>query len=352
MDVFTAGPATALLLTSDYTLFGVATTFTNTGLSFSTENTDIRAGLTNRLIGQFYHDSTLSVTMEDPLFKLEYVALNLGVNLEQGGLALAEEQAAVANAGYVVTTKTPAVYGGKMFGWYKLTTGSNWQIGNIVKSGQEYRMTIPGAVVGATYCIKYHYQDPNARSITIPADFQPSEIHVILINQLFKAGAGESVSTAARVGSLLTDIPRLKLSGSMDLSFASGDAASVPLSGTALAVEDTASCESDAIYGTMTEVLYGTDWLQDITAIAPTDAEVELSTGDESTIQVYAIQGSMIAPKLMDNADLTFTVDSGTGASVSSDGKISATGTGTAYISVAVTKNANVAPAIVKVTVA
>lgn len=351
MDKFTAGPGVALLLGADNSLLGMAKTLSDSSFSFSTTAEEIRGGAGNQLLGQYFHDGNLSITMTDALFKLEYVALNLGVDIQQGGLVLNDEELTVATAGRVTVTKTPVAFQGQMIGWYKLPTDTEWSIGTLTASGAIYTMAIPGAVVGAKYCVQYWYQDNNARHIDIPANYQPSEIHLVIINQLFKAGRGNSISNAAQIGQLITDIPRFKLSGSMDLSFASGSAATIPLTGNALAV-DAESCAGDSTYGTMTEVVYGDDWTKRITMLAPVNPEVELDNGGTETISVYAIQNGMTAPKLMDNADLTFAVDSGSGATVSTAGVITATATGTAYISVSVTNNPALDSAIIKVTVA
>lgn len=350
MDKFTAGAGIALLFGSDNALLGMAKTLSDSSFSFSTTAEDVRGGQGNQLLGQYFHDSGLSITLTDALFKLEYVALNLGVDLQQGGLVLNDEELTVATAGYVTLTKTPVAFNGQMIGWYKLPTDTDWKIGTITETSGSYRMAIQGATTGTKYCVQYQYQDPSARMIEIPANYQPSEIHLVIINQLFKAGRGNSVSNAAQIGQLITDIPRFKLSGAMDLSFSSGSAATVPLSGNALAV-DAVSCAGESTYGTMTEVVYGDDWTQRITMLAPENPEVELTTGGKETIAIYAIQDGLTAPKLMDNADLTFAVDSGSGATVDNNGVITASAKGTAYISASVTSNAALDPAIIKVTV-
>ena len=145
------------------------------------------------------------------MFNLRYVAAALGTTVESGGISLYESAAAGENvtvAGQITLTNTPIAYDGSMIGWYKKPSDNMWQIATI--SGNT--MSIPGAQINDTYCVKYFYQNENAQSITIKAQYVPSVLHIVIINDLF-SGDAANVSNATRYGRLITDIPRFQMDG-------------------------------------------------------------------------------------------------------------------------------------------
>lgn len=205
---FLAGVGTALLFRGD-DLIGVANTLTESTFDFSITAEEIRGGKGNALFGKYFHDSNLNVTLTDAMFNLQYMAASLGVNVEQGGISVMEEELAVVSAGGSVDlTETPIAFDGTMIGWYKLPTDTEWTIGTI--AGQV--MEIPSSPANTVYCVKYFYQNENARSITIPTQFVPAELHVVIINDLFSGDVGTQ-SDSIRYGRLITDIPRLQMDG-------------------------------------------------------------------------------------------------------------------------------------------
>ena len=64
---------------------------------------------------------------------------------------------------------------------------------------------------------------------------------------------------------------------------------------------------------------------------------LDLTVGETQTLEVYAIYGGNVAPKLLDNAKLTFTSSADTVATVDTTGLVTAVGAGSATISVVVT---------------
>lgn len=207
MDKFLAGVGRALIFKGN-DLIGVAETLTDSTFDFSIASEEVRGGAGNALYGKYFHDSALNVTLTDAMFKLEYIAASLGVNIEAGGLSMAEEQLSTIAGGVIVPTHTPVAFDGSVIGWYKLPNETNWTVGTFV-NGQ---MTIAGASAGTAYCVKYQYQNENARSIVIPTQYVPSELHVVIMNDLFAGGIGVG-SDAAKIGRLITDIPRLQMDG-------------------------------------------------------------------------------------------------------------------------------------------
>ena len=203
---FLAGVGTALLFKGN-DLVGVAKTLTESTFDFAITAEDIRGGQGNGLLGRYFHDSTLTATLTDAMFDLNYMALSLGVNIESGGLSVKEEEL-TATAGAVTVTETPVAFDGTMIGWYKKPTDSDWQIGTITGT----TMTIAGATAGQVYCVKYFYQNENAKSITIKSQYVPATLHVVVMTDLYSGKVGTQ-SDATRYGRLIVDIPQFQLEG-------------------------------------------------------------------------------------------------------------------------------------------
>ena len=348
---FLAGVGTALLFKGN-DLVGVAKTLTESTFDFAITAEDIRGGQGNGLLGRYFHDSTLTATLTDAMFDLNYMALSLGVNIESGGLSVKEEEL-TATTGAVTVTETPVAFDGTMIGWYKKPTDSDWQIGTIADT----TMTIPGATAGQVYCVKYFYQNENAKSITIKSQYVPATLHVVVMTDLYSGKVGTQ-SDATRYGRLIVDIPQFQLEGNQNLSLTATSAATINLTGMALAVLDGATCEDDPYYGTMTEEIYGAKWQDDVIALAIENAELDMNQNDTEALIVRAVFGKGVASQRKDNSNFTFTVETSpaataTGVQVAAEtGVVSAGGVdGVAVIEVSLKNAPNVPPAYATVTV-
>lgn len=348
---FLAGVGRALLFKGN-DLIGVAKTLTESTFDFSITAEDVRGGQGNGLLGRYFHDSNMQVTLVDAMFDLQYMALSLGVNLESGGLSVKEEELAVGADSTVTASETPVAFNGSMIGWYKKPADSEWSIGTFTGS----KMAISGASQNDVYCVKYFYINENARSITIKSQYVPSELHVVIMNDLYSGDVG-SQSDATRYGRLITDIPRLQMDGNQTLNLAASSAATINLTGSALAVLSGDTCEEDPYYGTMTEEIYGAKWQDDVVALAVENSDIELAKSASETLIVRAVFGAGMASQRKDNSNFTFSVVStpastATGTNVDTKGVVKAgTQAGVAVVQVVLTDEPNVAPAFVTVTV-
>ena len=348
---YLAGVGTALLFKGN-DLIGVAKTLTESTFNFAITAEDIRGGKGNGLLGRYFHDSTLTATLTDAMFDLNYIALSLGVNVESGGLSVKEEELKVGADNTVTTTETPVAFDGTMIGWYKKPTDNDWTIGTITGN----KMTITGGTQEAVYCVKYFYQNVNAKSITIKSQYVPATLHVVVLTDLYSGKVGTQ-SDATRYGRLIVDIPQFQLDGSQDLSLTATSAATVSLSGQALAVLDGATCEDDPYYGTMTEEIYGAKWQDDVIALAIENADIDLNQNNTEALIVRVVYGKGMASQRKDNSNFTFTkvndpTATATGVTVSTEGVVSAgTVDGAAVIEVTLKNAPNVPPAYATVTV-
>ena len=329
-----------------------AKTLTESTFDFSITAEDVRGGQGNGLLGRYFHDSNMQVTLVDAMFDLQYMALSLGVNLESGGLSVKEEELTVGVDGTVTASETPVAFTGSMIGWYKKPSDTEWSIGTFTGS----KMAVSGGSQNDTYCVKYFYINENARSITIKSQYVPAELHVVIMNDLYAGDVG-SQSDATRYGRLITDIPRLQMDGNQTLSLASSSAATINLTGSALAVLSGDTCEEDPYYGTMTEEIYGAKWQDDVVALAVENSDIELAKSASETLIVRAVFGAGMASQRKDNSNFTFSVvgtpaSTATGTTVDTKGVVKAgTQAGVAVVQVVLTDEPNVAPAFVTVTV-
>lgn len=349
-NIFAAGSATALLFEGQ-NLWGVAKTLTDSTIENSITAEELRAASGNLLFGKYFHTSNMNVTLTNIMFDMNYMAKSLGTAISSGGAALYEESLVVGVGGTTVTlTETPVAFGGSIVGWYKLPASEEWTIGAVTGKA----MTISGATAGATVCVKYFYNDPNATGFIAKAQYVPAILHVVLLVDLFKgSGSIEDLNTSnPKAGRLIIDIPQFQLDGGQNLALTSTGAATTSLTGSALAVEDSSVCSSDPFYGTFTKQMFDAVWQNEVTALAIVNGEVLLEVPETEMLVVKALRtGTM--PFTVDPADLTFTVvDGDTYASVSSDGVVSGISAGEAIIKVAL-KNApaTLDPAFANVTV-
>lgn len=210
---FLAGPGIGLIFDENTNaLLGVSKTFTENTFGFTITAEEVRGGPGNMLFGKYFHDANLTASITDCIFDLNYIGYITGSNPNQGGIVIKEESLQAGAGGNNVTlSETPVAFNGVMIGWYKKPTETNWSIGNI--TGET--MTIPGASQNDTYCVKYFYQNMNATSITINAQYVPKTVHLVILNDLFPASAGgTTVSTSSpKAGRLITDIPRFQFDG-------------------------------------------------------------------------------------------------------------------------------------------
>lgn len=349
-EKFLANVGTALIFRGNE-FVGVGSFLTENTFSFSASPNEVRGGANNPLLGRWFSDSTLNVTITNATFKLEYLAWSLGTTIEQGGTSFYESQDGekVVTAGQIELKNKPAAFNGAMIGWYKKPAETGWSIGTITETGSKYYLTVAGAQPNDVYCIKYPYMDENARMIAIPADFNPDELHVVLLNDLYNADLNTN-SAASKVGRLITDIPRLSLDPSQDLTLSATSSAPTQLTGTALRYTSGESCESTAVYGTMTEQIYGAKWQDSVVALAVENADMELGASKTETAIVRVVYGGSVASQRKANRNFTFTKVSGN-ATVDNDGVVNSGASGESVISVALTGYPAVSPAYIHVNV-
>ena len=363
---FLAGVGRALII-SNGQLIAVAKTLQNSGFNFDVTAEEIRGGATNPLLGRYFHDSSLAITLTDALFELEYIALNIGADIQSGGITVYEGQATNIEpvTDFITLPYSAVPFDGQYLAWWKYPEDTEWKQGAIADSTKLF--PTGHTTQSNTICYKYFYNDANARSVVINADYNPKVVSLVIINDIYSGDASD-VGNSSKCGRLVTSIPNFQFNGTNDLAFAAGSATSVTISGTANAVLDGDTCVDEPYYGTITEEIFNENWQDRVIALAIANADITAPAeinANIATAQVYAVFGGMTASKLIDNYNCIFAVeaDGGTGVTVgntvSTAGVIGTTtaDTGTAYISVTLkdasgSASTTVAPATMIVTIA
>jgi len=102
-------------------------TLTDSGINFSVTAEDIRGGMANAILGKYFHDTAMELTLTDALFSLEYLALNVGGTISASADVLTMEQVTTTVADTITILGTPQDFGGLgTIGWYSIAGKDNW----------------------------------------------------------------------------------------------------------------------------------------------------------------------------------------------------------------------------------
>lgn len=295
-------------------------------LSLSATPEEIRGGLSNPVLGRYFHDSMLECTLTDAMISLEHIALNAGGDIQAGTDVLTQEQVVVGAGGVVSVANTPVAFLGSTYGWVRPADGATWQ--TITFTGTQATTTL---AEGTVACVKYAKADIGSEFFTVPSSIIPATVSLVCTYPVFAGGASAEISAKSQLGEMQVYIPRFQFSGSYDMSLTASGAATSNLSGQALATNAGASCSDMGAYGEIKLVLYDKIWYEELTNMYVDGAEKEMAVGDEATLAVYGVYGQTVG--FIPNDKLIFASDDAC-ATVDETGKITAVSTGTAHIEV------------------
>ena len=316
-------------------------TLTDSGINFSVTAEDVRGGKANSLLSKYFHDTAMELTLTDALFSLEYLALNVGGIITAGSNVFTTEQFTVAVADTVTVKDTPQNFGAleQAIGWVSIAGKDEWT--KVVFDPTTKTATLAGLPVGTTVCIKYIHTDAAAEQFVVSSSFIPDQVHAVLTLPLFKAtvGADASYTSSSKVGEVQVDIPNFLLAGAQELSLSSSGVATTALSGSALAsYTGNEGCDADGYYAILKQITYNKDEWADVKAIVIADSDIDLEADETQTLEVYALYSGVKAPRLIENAKLTFTSSDTAVATVGANtGLVTAVATGSSNIEVVVT---------------
>lgn len=335
MRKFIAGVATVDMLVGNQ-IVASAKTLLDSSININSSAEDVRGGIGNKLLGKYYHTSTMDINLTDVVFKLEYLAFQTGSVIEQTADIFANEQVTIeGNKGAIVGT--PAEYEKYgTIGWVSLPGEDGYQTVTIEDGKFDYT-----AVDGTIVCIKYIKKDNASRSIVISSNFIPSEVKLVMKCNLYRAGTTNTMSDSSKVGEIQVVVPRFQFSGSQELSLQASGVCNVPIAGSALD-NPSADCSEGGYYAIITETINGAKWYDDVVTLAIEDSDIDLAIDGTAKLVVRAIPrvGSVFAAPI---DGLTFTSGADETATVTAEGLVTGVAAGTTNITVAITDKPEVA---------
>lgn len=316
-------------------------TLQESGISISVTSEDIRGGLSNPLLGRYFHDSILEANITDALFNLQYLALNVGGEVVIGGSSLVTENITGGN-GTLTVQGTPTAFGNAgTVGWYTVEGQDDWA--PLTFEGKV--ATVGDVTEGTQYCVRYNASDAAIQEFVVPSAIIPSEVHLVMTYPLFAGGTSvEQISTSSQVGELIVDIPRFQFAGNVELSLTSSGAATSNLSGSALASYTTANCNDMGTYGTVKQKIYGGNWYDELTTIAVDGGDFSIAASATKTLKVIGIFKN--GTGIIDNSKLTFTSAASSTASVTNAGVVTGASAGSTTIQIKVTEKPDISTTV------
>lgn len=333
MKKFLCGVADAYFYSTDETLLFSAKSMLDTALEINVSNTEIRGGKGDTLLYNYFHTSSVNVTLTDAQWNLSAVAANIGEDIATSTSIWTEESCTLGGGGAGTVIGTPLVTPDgdtTIYGWVTQADGTTTRV---EFTGSNF--TLAGGASGEVVCVRYYEADTAARYIEIPANIIPKIGRLVLDAQLFSSNSGDA-NGATLIGRVEVSIPRLQLSGGQTLSMTSSGVSNTPLNGMALAYDE-AGCSGAGVYAKITEVITNSNWYDLVVALAVSSGDdITLATGETETLSILAIPsvGSAFVPPY---ADLTFTSDTVGVATVNASGVVSRVSNGAAQILVEIT---------------
>lgn len=333
MKKFLVSTADVFGYDSDQNLVLVGKTLLDSTIETTLGNTDVRAGRGNQLQYIYYHTAEMKANISDAQWNLDFLAKQVGKDVETGSNIYEEETVTLGAGGTGTVTGTPiAVSGTTIYGWATLADGSTQKVTFSTKD-----FTVSGGNSGDVVCIRYYATNAAVRSLTVPAKFVPSILRLVLV-----AALASSDSSTNIIGEVQIEIPRASLTGAFTINLTPDGVASTPLAVRALASNEAfEGCTSEPTYAKINEVLYNTNWYDNVIGLSIEGGDFTLATGQTKQLVVRAIpvSGAAFIPPV---ADLTFSSDTPGDASVSSSGLVTYVSSGGANVKVTITSKTSI----------
>lgn len=288
--------------------FATAKTLTDSSIGFSIQMEEVRGGRGAKLYGKFGHTTGMTISMTDVMFDLNYIRVLLGAAAPTYGASVeATISASKPQAGAKISLPGAAPLGkignlNHVLAWGRIAGESEdtpLTVEETAKNSGLYKAVIPNNLAGKEVCITYYKESASALLMNVSATYFPQELVAILKIQEY-AGEASQVQTGKPVGHIIVKIPRYQLDGQFDLGLNMTSAASVSLSGSALAFESAnAQCEFDSYYAEIVEVIESAYWADNLVDII-IDPDYKGASKVPHIWGIYA-NGSMM---LLDNDEI------------------------------------------------
>lgn len=306
----------------------------DTSLETSLSNTDVRGGQGNKLLYVYYHTAEMNITINNAEFSLEFLALNVGSNIQIGADMFVEETVSIVDGVGSVSKTIPLTLNTAIpYGWVSLPDNSVNRVD--FTGGTSFTLSGTAANYTGDACVRYYGNEITAREVTVYADMLPSNIRLVM-----EATLASSDATTNRIGKVQIHVPRASMTGAFTLSMTPDAVSSTPLNVRALAYDKTAvtgGCEGNRpIYAEIVEIVDNANWYDNVIALAIEGGDFEMVEDTNKALKVYAIRGDGSAPFIAPLSDLTFATDDEAVATVAG-GIVTAVAEGTTGIKVTIT---------------
>lgn len=304
----------------------VSKTLVDSSINLSVSLEDIRAGAGAKLYGRYAHSSGMTMKLTDAMFRMEFLAANIGADVEIGGEAVAMVSATVTGGKVTLPADIEKLYPEmeKPVVWIAKADGKMEFIPFEIEEDATEVEGLPWED-NTNVCIRHIKPYEAGQTLKVSANFIPDTLTAVLTAPLF-AGDQNNMEASTKIGTLTITIPRFMLNGTTDLAMSMTGAAQMTLEGSALAVEDVA-CDGEGYYAIISKVLTTGNWYDGLVALV-VENEDELAVGDELVVygkfagtivkldaDKYTVTPALTGGKL-DAADYKITVE---GANISKE---------------------------------
>ena len=292
-NLFIAGVGQVDLFKDDNVVL-TSRTLIDSAISVSVSLEDIKSSGGAKLYGKYSTDSALSLKLTDAMFRMDFLAANLGADVELGGSFVGNETSVVIDGQIVIEGEPQKLYEGadKVIVWITKKNDLNSFI-NI--QGTDIEKGV-GEFIGKTIiknlpfednsevCVRYIKEHEIGQTLKISANFLPDEMTAVLTASLF-AGDQNNLENSTKVGTLTITIPRFMPNGIVDLSMTMNGHCQTILEGEALVVEED-NCEENGYYAIISKVVNSGSWNSNLIRIMLSEAG-DLEVGEQ--LEVYGI---------------------------------------------------------------
>ena len=287
-------------------LIASANTLTDSTITISTTQDEIRGGMYAPVQFTFTHDASIKVALTDIIWDRNYLMLQLGAEFGTDGdnNAYTSETDTVTSVGTLPLQHGPVAMdfgcGQKLcLVSYRLEGSSDaWTTATVAEGVQAAQIA---DIPAGTYCVRYAYNNVAALKASIYSHIVPAEVRLVIRAPLF-AGDACSASNATAAGEVQYVLPRFRFDGNVTINGAMSSNSTMALNGTALASDSGCDMNGGKLMDVI-EVTPGTSW---------TDGVVGIALGDDAKAttapDVYFVYGSGSTRKLV-KTDIGTTVN-------------------------------------------
>ena len=285
-------------------------TLVNSNIAFNVQETEIRGGEFHKLLYVFNFGRTGEVTLTDARYEPALIGINCGQTIQNqlSNVYVFEEKVILDGSGNgSVTLKTPIVDTKA----YVQTTDKSI----VTKTFSGSNFSMGASFANQEVYVTYQYNE-NVDMITIDGNSFPKSYELVMEVKVWdKDGLKEKVQWI---------FPTFKPSGNFEIPLASDSPTTSTMTGKVL--------DDNDVYGYKKVIpVSGAITYSAITADV---GEIELDSGEDYTLTVYALRGGIYAPVTLDNTDCNFESSEIGIAKVSAGGLVEYVGDGTAYITI------------------